>query len=126
MKQRTDPAAAIAQLIRRYGDHLTATVRVAIPCKVVTFDEAKMTALVQPLIKDSENPAPVTARVLSQRFNTGNGQAVEYRSQLVADDTVMVLFCDREIKNAFQGRPAAPDSARRHSLMDGVVIGVFL
>lgn len=125
MSQRTDPAAAIAQLIRRYGDQVAAAVRVALPCKVVAFDVGKMTALVQPLIRDGEEPAPVTARVLSQRLSAG-GQPVEYRTHLEAGDTVMVLFCDREIKNVFQGRPAAPDSARRHSLMDGVVMGVFL
>lgn len=102
MTQRADPAAAIAQLIRRYGDQAAAAVRVALPCKVVSFDTAKMTATVQPLIKDGKEPAPVTARVLSQRLSSG-GQPVEYRTVLMAGDTVMVLFADREIKNAFQG-----------------------
>ncbi len=126
MTQRADPAAALAQLLRRYGEQVAAAVRVALPCKVVAFDAAKMTATVQPLIKDGEEPAPVTARVLSQRLVSTGGQPVEHRTQLEQGDTVMVLFCDREIKNAFQGRAAAPDSGRRHSLMDGVVMGVFL
>ncbi|WP_340004417.1 Gp138 family membrane-puncturing spike protein [Paenibacillus sp. FSL K6-0276] len=106
----------------------------ALPCKVITFDPATLTATVQPLLKLSGGePAqimsvPVTGQKVKFELDIGNGLRefeTAMRPALQPGDTVYIVCADAEIKNTLSGRVSAPDSGRRHSRNDAVIVGVM-
>jgi hypothetical protein len=131
---KTDPAGALAGILSRNGERHSDNINVALPCKVITFDSATFTASVQPLLKlTGAEPAqimsvPATGQKVKFELNIGNGlQEFEtiMRPALKPGDTVYVVCADAEIKNTLTGKVAAPDSGRRHSRNDAVIVGVM-
>lgn len=130
----TDPAGALARMLGSHGAKQADGINVALPCKVITFDPVTLFASVQPLLKlSSGQPAqimsvPVTGQKVKFELDIGNGlqefQTV-MRPALSPGDTVYVVCADAEIKNTLSGRMAAPDTSRRHSRMDAVIVGVM-
>jgi hypothetical protein len=109
-------------------------ISVAMPCKVISFDPSKLTASVQPLLKlTAAQPAPIqSVPVIGQkvRFEMDIGNGLQefdtiMRPALEPGDTVYVVCADAEIKNTLTGQVAAPDSGRRHSRNDAVIVGVL-
>ncbi|AIQ31632.1 hypothetical protein P40081_28475 [Paenibacillus sp. FSL P4-0081] len=131
---KTDPAGALAHILGKHGERQADGINVALPCKVISFDRVTLTASVQPLLKlFGAEPAqimsvPVTGQKVKFELDIGNGpQPFEtvMRPALERGDTVYVVCADAEIKNALSGRVAVPDSVRRHSRMDAVIVGVL-
>ncbi|WP_342547652.1 Gp138 family membrane-puncturing spike protein [Paenibacillus sp. FSL P2-0089] len=135
---KTDPTGALARMLGGHGAKQADGINVALPCKVVTFDPATLTASVQPLLKlSASDPAQImSVPVAGQKFkfkldiDTGKGKVLQefetvMRPVLSPGDTVYVVCADAEIKNTLSGRVAAPDSGRRHSRMDAVIVGVM-
>ncbi|ETT45214.1 hypothetical protein C162_21798 [Paenibacillus sp. FSL R7-269] len=131
---KTDPAGALANILRGHGSKQADGINVALPCKVITFDPVTLTASVQPLLKlFGSDPAqimsvPVAGHKVKFELDLGGGaQPFEtvMRPALSPGDTVYVVCADAEIRNTLSGRVAAPDSSRRHSRMDAVIVGVM-
>lgn len=133
---KTDPAGALARMLGGHGAKQADGINVAMPCKVITFDPATLTASVQPLLKLSgSDPAqimsvPVVGQKYKFKLDIGTGKGPQdfetiMRPALSPGDTVYVVCADAEIKNTLSGRVAAPDSSRRHSRMDAVIVGVM-
>lgn len=132
--RKTDPAGAMARILKGHAAMQKGNIDVALPCKVITFDPVTLTASVQPLLKLSGgDPAqimsvPVAGQKYKFEMNIGSGiQEFEtiMRPALSPGDTVFVVCADAEIRNTLSGRVAAPDSVRRHSRMDAVIVGVM-
>ncbi|ULO08940.1 hypothetical protein H1230_09290 [Paenibacillus sp. 19GGS1-52] len=131
---KTNPAGALAQILGGHGARQADNTSVALPCKVITFDPASLMADVQPLLKlSSGQPAqimsvPVTGQKFKFKLDIGNGlQEFEtiMRPALERGDTVYVVCADAEIKNTLAGQVSAPDTSRRHSRNDAVIVGVM-
>lgn len=131
---KTDPAGALARILERDKSKQADGINVALPCKVISFDPATLTASVQPLLKlTGAEPAqimsvPVTGQKVKFEIDIGQGpQEFEtvMRPALERGDTVYVVFADAEIKNTLTGQVAAPDTSRRHSRNDAVIVGVL-
>jgi hypothetical protein len=101
---KPDAAGAISRLIRAALDSLAESLHVGLPCKVVSFDAAAMTATVQPLVRiGNADPAVIQGvPALGQRLLL-NGVPTICPPSLVAGDIVFVVCADREIKNVLQG-----------------------
>lgn len=124
---KVDPAGALHKLLSGYMDSMLWETRVGMPCKVIAFNEAASTADIQPIIKiSSEAPALIHGvPVLFQRFKLNGGEPVEYKPYLKSGDIVFAVCSDRELKNAKSGQVTDPDTGRRHSVNDAVIVGVF-
>lgn len=135
---KTDPAGALARIMGGHGARQADGINVALPCKVITFDPGTLTASVQPLLKLSgSDPAQImSVPVAGQKFkfkldiDIGTGKKPQefetvMRPALQPGDIVYVVCADAEIKNTLTGRVAAPDSGRRHSRNDAVIVGVL-
>ncbi|WP_379142378.1 Gp138 family membrane-puncturing spike protein [Paenibacillus sp. sgz500992] len=129
---KINPAGALAGILESHRGKQGENINVAMPCKVVAFDPVTLRADVQPLLKlTSGQPAqimsvPVTGQKV--KFSLGDGlQEIEtiMRPALERGDVVYVVFADAEIKNTLSGQVAAPDTGRKHSLNDAVIVGVM-
>ncbi|MBY9077285.1 hypothetical protein KIH86_03690 [Paenibacillus sp. HN-1] len=123
---KSSAAAALAKLLDMHGGQQADNLDVAMTCKVLTFDPVALVADVQPLVQTGdEAPAPLLeVPVTGLRVLFGGAETV-LRPALHVGDTVLVVCCDAEIQNTLSGQVAAPDTARRHSRNDAVVIGVM-
>lgn len=125
--KKADPGGALALLMQGHGSKGAGQINVALICRVLTFDEAKMRASVQPLIQANEGPpAPLTAvPMLGHRYKVDGGAEQTFIPVFKPGDVVLVVCADREIKNGLAGQVAKPDTARQHSLNDAVIVGIF-
>lgn len=123
---KSDPAGAMATLFGSHAGKQGDDINVAFPAKVVSFDAAKLTASVQPLLKlTAAQPAQISSvPVIGQRVLIGDAETV-LRPVLQPGDTVYIVCADAEIKNTLSGQVATPDTGRRHSRMDAVIVGVM-
>ncbi|MDH6370545.1 hypothetical protein M2444_002325 [Paenibacillus sp. PastF-3] len=131
---KSNVVAVLGRMFSENAAGHSENVSVALPCKVLSFNADTLTASVQPLLKLSNaEPAPISSvPFIGQHFkfslDIGNGLR-EYetimRPVLKRGDTVFVVCADAEIKNTLTGKVAAPDTARRHSRNDAVIVGVF-
>lgn len=126
MAKQADPAGAMARLLQDAFWAWAGGLRVALPCRILSYDQATQTATVLPLIKTGDDdPAPIeSVPALGQRFMIG-GYETYCPPALHTGDVVLVVFADREIKTAIRGQPVVPEFNRQHSIMDGVIVGVF-
>lgn len=129
-----NPAAALGKILENHAAGHSDNISVAMPCRVLTFDEETLMASVQPLIKlTASEPAtilsvPVTGQKYKFELDTGLGNhefETIMRPVLERGDVVYVVFADAEIKNTLTGQVAAPDTDRRHSRNDAVIVGVM-
>lgn len=97
--------------------------------RIKSFDGAKMTADVIPLLKRKlADGRTIDMPVISQApvmFLHANGFFV--RPPLKPGDLVVVVFAEREIDAVLlSGSPQAPTSTRHHGLEDAIVLGGWL
>lgn len=95
-------------------------VRTGMMCKVITYDEVKRTADVQPLIMQKmvdSAPEPLPPIL--------DAPVCRHVGTLESGDIVITLAVDRSIDNVLGGSMSYPDDRRHHSLADSVVIGVL-
>jgi len=111
--------------------HLLA-LHTAMPARIISFDEAKKRATIQPLHMTKEVgkapqelPVVQNVPVLVQRFRVGSGDPQEHVPVYEPGDIVFVAFSERALDAVLAGggRPVLPDSGRHHSLNDAVVLG---
>lgn len=111
--------------------HLLA-LHTAMPAKIISYDETRRRATIQPLhmTKEVGRPArelPVIQNVpvLAQRFQVNGGEPQEYVPVYQPGDIVFVAFSERALDSVLAGggRPVLPDSTRHHSLNDAVILG---
>ncbi|MFD1777005.1 Gp138 family membrane-puncturing spike protein [Paenibacillus rhizophilus] len=123
---KSSAAAALGKLLRAHSDNQTGNIDVAMPCRVLAFDPVTLLAKVQPLVQIGED-APallLDVPVTGMRVLIGGVETV-LRPVLHVGDTVLIVCCDAEIQNTLSGQVAAPDTARRHSRNDAVIVGLM-
>lgn len=99
--------------------------------RVECYDKTRRRANVQPLIMQKRRGHPPSPHalltdvpVLSQRYEV-DGAEKEYIPVLRQHDIVLVVCVERAMDRSIGGALAYPDSRRRHSLTDAVVVGVI-
>ncbi|GBF73046.1 hypothetical protein PA598K_01331 [Paenibacillus sp. 598K] len=129
-----NPAGTLSRLLGGQGGQQADRLNVALPCKVVAFDETTLLADVQPLLKlTGDQPAqllgvPTLGQKVSFTLQLGSSTypvETTMRPKLQRGDVVFVVCADAEIKNTLSGQVAAPDTGRRHSRNDAVIVGVL-
>ena len=114
--------------------HLLA-LHTAMPARIVSYDEVRRRATIQPLHMTKEVgqaprelPLVQNVPVLAQRFRVGGGDPQEYIPVYQSGDIVFVAFSERALDAVLAGggRPVLPLSTRHHSLNDAVVLGKLL
>lgn len=100
--------------------------------KVESYDKVRRRATVQPLIMQKIMGSPPNPHallsdvpVLSQRYEI-DGADKELVPALKQGDVVLIACIERAMDQSLGGAMAYPDSRRRHSLADAVVIGVII
>lgn len=108
------------------------SINTAMPCKVLSFNESDCTAKIQPLYKVKEVghestilPPIEGVPVLKQNYKVNGGTVQEYIPVLNSGDIVLVVFCQRAIDEALEGKIADNLGSRMFSLIDAVIVGVF-
>lgn len=108
------------------------SINTAMPCKVLSYDEIECTAKIQPLYKAKEvghDPSllpPIEGvPVLKQKYKVSGGAAQEFLPVLNIGDIVLVVFCQRAIDDALEGKIVDNPGSRMFSLIDAVIVGVF-
>lgn len=124
---KADPAGTLSKLIEAFVTRALSGVHVAIPCRVVTYDESTCRANVQPLVRTGNDEPAVIQNVpaLGRKQKVGPEIVIE-KPFYEKGDIVYVVCADREIKNALGGQVAAPDTSREHDINDAVIVGVFV
>lgn len=123
---KKSPAAALGKALSEQGKKHIGQINVALPCRVLTFDPGLLTADVQPLVRlTSSAPAPILGVPVTGMRVLIAGVETVLRPALHVGDIVLAVFADAEIKNTLSGQVAAPDTARRHSRNDAVIVGVM-
>ncbi|PZM62623.1 Gp138 family membrane-puncturing spike protein [Paenibacillus dendritiformis] len=99
--------------------------------RVAAYDKDRRRATIQPLILQKmmgSTPSPhavlTDVPVLSQRYEV-DGVEKEYVPVLRQGDVVLLVCVERAMDQSLNGAMAYPDSRRRHSLADAVVVGVI-
>lgn len=124
--------AAADSFLKGLIDDRLLSLHTSMPCKVISFDEGKGRAVVQPLFKAKEVgrdavalPLIQNVPVLSQRYKIGESEPQEYVPVYQSGDIVFVAFSERSLDAVFAGGGSVvlPDSSRHHSLNDAVVLG---
>lgn len=102
------------------GDINTATVG-----EIIKFDEKKMKADVQPLIRDADGQTLSMLVEVPVSLMRTNGFIIQ--APYKPGDLVVIIFADRDMYNfLLSGSQSTPDSVRKHSLDDAIVIGSIL
>lgn len=123
-----DPAGTMARLLDAYLAGLQGDISVAKLCRVISWDEGKGRAKIQPLIKTgTDEPAMIQAiPVLGFRLKPKTGGAsIEYVPDLKPNDVVLAVVADHEIRNGMTGSVAPPDSTRQHDVNDAIIVGIL-
>lgn len=111
--------------------NLLTSINTAMPCKILSYDEATCTAKIQPLFKVKEVGQPEKALkpienvpALKQKYRVNDGSVQEYVPVYEAGNVVLVVFAQRAIDDALQGKMTYPGT-RMFSLTDAVIVGVW-
>lgn len=123
----SDRSPTLAGLLNRVMNRTMEELRVALPAKIVSYDAAKQTADVQPLIKEtyeneegetvSESIPVITSVPII--FPSGGGMRMTF--PMSVGDTVMLVFSDRSLDVwQAQGNESDPVDQRRHHITDAV------
>lgn len=111
--------------------HLLA-LHTAMPARIVSYDEVRRRATIQPLHMTKEVgqaprelPLVQNVPVLVHRLRVDGGEPREYVPVYQPSDIVFVAFSERALDSVLAGggRPVLPDSSRHHSLNDAVILG---
>lgn len=99
--------------------------------KVESYDKVRRRATIQPLIMQKmmgKSPTPhavlTDVPVVFQRYEI-DGAEKECTPVLKQGDVVLLVCVERAMDQSLSGSMAFPDSRRRHSLTDAVVVGVI-
>ena len=123
-----DAEEFLKTFIRQHLLHL----HTAMPARIVSYDETRRRATIQPLHMTKEVGRPPrelpivqNVPVLAQRFRVNGGEPQEYVPVYEPGDIVFVAFSERALDSVLAGggRPVLPDSTRHHSLNDAVILG---
>jgi hypothetical protein len=117
---------------------------VCFPCRVISFQPDSCKAVVQPLVRFGNGEAAVIQNVpvlgqkcmIKEYEQTIVDEGIErtitmkehesiFIPNVTAGDIVIVICADVEIKNMLSGQIASPDSKRKHSKNDAVIVGVL-
>lgn len=122
-----DPSGMLAQLLDAAIAERLASMHVAFPCKVISFNEDLGTAVVQPLYQfTDETPSPIqNVPVTGRKYRTDGGVIKRERHIVEVGDIVYVTCSDRQLKGAVAGEITTPSSSRSHDKNDAVIVGVL-
>lgn len=124
---------------KTFEEYIKREIRTTLPAKIISFDKSTMTADVLPLflMDTDDNKQPVKMGVLQDlpvlgfRFEfMENVEGVEtlveknFTPVYKKDDVVFISICDRNMDN-FQDVPFLPNSSKKFSLHDAIVIGGY-
>jgi len=89
--------------------------------RIETFDASKMKANVIPLVKNKDGDKPILIEVPVSFIKAG---PFLIRPPYKKGDIVLVVFADEDIDNVLlSGKVSEPNSIRKHSLDDAIVVG---
>lgn len=89
--------------------------------KIETFDASKMKANVIPLVKNKDGDKPMLIEIPVSFIKAGS---FLIRPPYKKGDIVLVVFADEDIDNVLlSGSVSEPNSTRKHSLDDAIVVG---
>ncbi|WP_411503486.1 Gp138 family membrane-puncturing spike protein [Brevibacillus centrosporus] len=122
-----DPAGDLAKLIDAVVRKRLADMNVAFPCRVISCDEGKGTAVVQPLFQMTDkSPSPIqNVPIASHKYKTDSGEIKKIKHIVEPGDLVYVVCADRQMRDALTGAVTQPSSQRIHDRNDAVIVGVF-
>src|SRR5688572_26158821 len=134
MTNRADIDDDLAALLIRAIHCELAQLHTGLPAKVVSFDAAKQTADVQPLLQrvildENEEPMVISLPEIPSRpviFPSFGPWSIT--SSLLPDEIVFLTVIERSIDDWLEAPPGTlvePRSARRHDLSDVVVLPGF-
>ena len=118
-------APQLGELLLRLGDRISKGLRVALPARVISYDSAKHTVDVQPLLKEvvDQSAAKPVAVSLPVVFNVPvmhpSGGGFRLLFPLETGDQVLLVFADRSLdrwKSA--GAEVDPQDLRRHKISE--------
>jgi hypothetical protein len=129
MSQQGAPVPDEVEAIRRMIEFRVADIHTVMPGRVVVFDAAKNTAVVQPLLQrvfvdaagnETISNAPLLKDVPVWFYRCGNFRLTTH---MLPQDLVLLLFCERSIDKWSQtGEESNPLPRRKHSWSDAVAI----
>lgn len=124
---KADPAGALAKLLDDVVKVRMEAMNVAFPCRVVSFDQTKGAAVVQPLIQTGDTPPAVLqgVQVLGQKLRMFDGTQLILWPDIQEGDIVYVVCADRHMGAATVGQINKVQTFRSHSRNDAVIVGVF-
>jgi hypothetical protein len=139
-----DPGGAANDFIVGIMEKALGDLYVCFPCTVISFNSERCIAVVQPLVRVGDRQPAVIQNVpaLGQKFtfkeheitiiDEGSERVLTVKDHdelcvpnIKSGDTVLVVCGDVEIKNMLSGQIASPDSKRKHSKNDAVIVGVL-
>ena len=89
--------------------------------RIETFDASKMKANVIPLVKNKDGDKPMLIEIPVSFIKAGS---FLIRPPYKKGDIVLVVFADEDIDNVLlSGNISEPNSTRKHSLDDAIVVG---
>jgi len=89
--------------------------------RIETFDASKMKANVIPLVKSKDGDKPMLIEIPVSFIKAGS---FLIRPPYKKGDIVLVVFADEDIDNVLlSGNISEPNSTRKHSLDDAIVVG---
>lgn len=120
-----------ADFFRDFQNDIYSRINTAMPAKVLSYDEATCTAKIKPLFrveveKDVYEDREVIegVPVLKHQFKVNGGPEQTYVPFLQNGSVVQVIFNQSAIDQARKGHTVDP-SARKFSITDAVIVGVF-
>lgn len=125
--------AKSVQFMKAFEDRIKSSIRTFMPGQIVSFDNTNQEADVQPLYlenlfdEDMPGKMPMLESVPVISFNlyqedSGESTAKVFKQSYKRGDVVFIAICDRDI-DELQKKPFAPDSKKKFSLKDAVIIG---
>ena len=106
--------------------NLTSGINNCMLAKIETFDHKKMKANVIPLVKYRNKDNSIEERPMLIEVPVSFVKAGPFviRPPYQSGDIVLLVFADEDIENVlFSGDISEPNSARKHSLDDAIVVG---
>ncbi len=122
--------SSLLKFMKALLEERIAEIHTCMPCRVLSFNEAKGTADVVPLFmrKYVDTPAseysPIMAvPVLRRKYKDDSGVIKLEQVFYEKGDIVVVSFAERALDNVITGKIADPKYSRKHDLKDAIIIG---
>lgn len=122
----------VTEFFANFRRGILTSINTAMPAKILSYDEVKCTAKIQPLFKAKEegkepvNLPPIEGvPALKQKYRVNGGAVQTYTPVYNVGDVVLVVFSQRALDGAKKGNIVYPGTNRMFSIHDAVIVGLF-